>query len=262
VDILAVEGALMAGDSRIQMTEDVLSRIVDAANRNPQTVSRIVGQIARQLDTTPDDVIRAVQDAAVTAGSALLALAKSAAAGIEAAISAGSLAAPGAAVAGAAAGSGTATGGGGISAWFANLGLAAQVASVVGAVVLTTTVASSITSSPAIAAEGYQAVGMQVDGVTQIVSVRHTNAISEGIAPCRFRHGGNDCDGVADVVALDPGIFETAAEATEVLCRMLEGPRVAPALSDGWSVPYDGRSVTLDDWGHVDFGVCDETIGG
>ena len=103
---------------------------------------------------------------------------------------------------------------------------------------------------------------MQVDGVVRIVSVKHTNAITEGIAPCEFRHGGNDCESTADVVALDPGVYETAEEATEVLCRMLEGPRTAPALSDGWSVPYDGRSVTLDDWGHVDFAVCDAIIDG
>jgi hypothetical protein len=43
---------------------------------------------------------------------------------------------------------------------------------------------------------------------------------------------------------------------------MLEGPRSAPALSDGWNVPYDGRTVTLDDWGDVDFAVCDDVTGG
>lgn len=247
--------------SRVQLTRDVLERIVESANRNPQNVSRVVGQIARQFDTTPDDVIRAVQDAAVTAGSALLALAKSAASAIDSAITAGSLAAPGAAAAGAA-GTGSASSGGGIVSWFANLGVVTQVATVVGAVVLTTTVAGSITSSPSIPTEGYQAVGMQVDGVVQIVSVRHTNAISEGIAPCNFRHGGIDCESTADVVTLDGGVYETAAEATEVLCGLLEGPRAAPGLSDGWSVPYDGRSVTLDDWGHVDFAVCDDVIDG
>jgi hypothetical protein len=247
------------GGSRIRVDAELLRRIVDAANRNPQAVSRAVGQIAGQFDATPDDVIRAVQDAAVTAGSALLALARSASAAIDSAISAGSLTAPGAA---AAAGTGSASIGGGIVSWFANLGVAAQVGTVVATVVLATTVAGSFTSSPSVPAEGYQAVGMQVDGIVRIVSVRHTDAIETGIAPCNFRHGGNECASTADVVALDPGVFETPEAATEVLCRMFEGPRSAPALSDGWTVPYDGRAVTLDDWGSVDFAVCDAVIDG
>lgn len=252
----------------IALTEELLTRIAHAATKNPQTVSRVVGQIADELGTSVEDVIKAVRDAAGVVGAGLLGLAKTAGAAIESAISAGTLTAPGTAVASAAstaAGASTATSassGGGIAAWFTGMNVAAQVATVIGAVVLTSAVAQTV-SSPDLsltAAEGFKAVAVQVDGVTRIVSVRHTNALGEGIAPCRFRHGGNDCDGAADIVELDPVAYPTAVEATEALCEMFDGPRFAPALSDGWSVPFDGSTVTLDDWGHVDLARCDEVI--
>jgi len=91
--------------------------------------------------------------------------------------------------------------------------------------------------------------------------VRGTTALDEGIAPCRFRHGGVNCDDDADIVDLDPNVYDTSEEATEALCVLLDGPRFAPALSDGWKVPYAGSSVTLDDWGSVSFAICDEMTG-
>lgn len=257
----------MALDPR-RLTEDMFDSLARAATTSPQTVSRVVGQIAQQLDTSPEDVVRAVREAAGVVGAALLGLAKSAAAAVESAVSAGALTAPAVATTAAgtagAATTGAASSSGGVVSWFTGLGVVAQAATVVGAVVLTTAVATSITSSPVPegAAEGYRAVGVEVDGSVRIVSVRHTDAIDAGLAPCDFRHGGNDCDSTVDLVDIDPATHLTPEEATEALCGLLDGPRFAPALSDGWSVPYQGRTVTLDDWGYVDFATCDEVTGG
>lgn len=259
------------GGSAVRITEEMLQRIAAAAQRNPQTTARVVGQVADQLGTSVDDVVRSVRDAAGVVGGAALAFAQGAWAAIDSAISAGALSAPAvASTAAGAAGASTAAAGssatsssGGAFAWFTGMNVVTQVAAIIGAVVLTTAVVDGIGalggSEPAV---GYKAVGVQFDESVRIVSVRHTDAIDEGIAPCNFRHGGIDCESEAVLIDLDPGVYETAAEASEALCRLLDGPRFAPAFSDGWSVPYEGGSVTLDDWGSVDFGVCDPILEG
>jgi hypothetical protein len=281
------------GGSIAQITTDMLKRVAMA--RGPQAVAQVVSDIARTLGTGTGPVIRGIAASLGSVASGTAGWAGTATTAVQGAMDAGVLvsseaAVTGAAGAGAAGAAGAATTGagatgasGGMFAWFTGLGVAAQVAVVVGAVVLTAAVAqgvgslsgddpsaipgsgpvTTLESGPAISGfqDGYKAVGVQFDGEIGIVSVRGTVALQDGIAPCRFRHGGVNCEDDADIVDLDSTIYGTAAEATEALCNLLDGPRFSPALADGWSVPYGGRTVTLDDWGSVDLDLCDEIIG-
>lgn len=108
--------------------------------------------------------------------------------------------------------------------------------------------------------EGYQGVGVYADGVLRIISVRGTEAIAAGIPGCNFRHGGIDCTTPADLRTLTAE-FATRAEASAALCAGFTGPPTAPPLADGWVVYQGEQSITLDDWGSIDWGVCEEALG-
>ncbi|WKZ83455.1 MAG: hypothetical protein QY307_04220 [Acidimicrobiia bacterium] len=228
----------------------------------------------------------------LTAGSAAAggAAAGGAAAGGAAAggAAAGGAAAGGAAAGGAAAGgaaAGGAAAGGWVTTgvtWFGGLTVAAKVAvvaAVVGGTVLVAQGAGWLSSDspsavpgsgpgttaefgPGVSSfqEAYQGVGVYSDGVLRIISVRGTEAIAEGIPGCEFRHGGIDCTTPADVRTLTAE-FGTAADASAALCEQFAGPITTPALADGWVIYQGDRSVTLDDWGSIDWGVCEEALG-
>lgn len=287
------------GGSIANITVDMLKRVAMA--RGPQAVAQVVSDIARTLGTGTGPVIRGI---ATSMGSTAISAAgwgATATTAVQGAMDAGVLVSSEAVVtgaagagaagaagatgaAGAAGGAGAAGASGGMFAWFTGLSVGAQVAVVVGAVVLTAALAqaagslagddpsaipgsgpdTTLESGPEVTGfqDGYKAVAVRFDGQVRIVSVRGTQALEDGIAPCRFRHGGTNCDDDADITDLDPTVYASAAEATEALCQLLDGPRFAPALADGWSVPYAGSNVTLDDWGSVDFEVCDSILEG
>ena len=275
------------GGSIAHITTDMLKRVAMA--KSPQQVAQVVRQIAATLGTGTGPVIRGIATAMGSSSAAMASWAATATNAVQGAMNAGALAASETVVTGAAAGAagaaggGAAASGGGMFAWFTGASLATQVAVVIGAVVLTSVVAqgvgtlagddptaipgegpiTTLESGPTLPtfSDGYQAIGVRRGGEISIVSVRGTTAIEEGIPPCRFRHGGTNCDDPADIVELDPTVYATEDEATEALCEMLDGPYYSPALADGWSVEMDGDVVTLDDWGEVQFDVCREVLG-
>ncbi len=108
---------------------------------------------------------------------------------------------------------------------------------------------------PALRGGGYLPVVVHVAGKPRIVSVRSVDAIRKGIAQSNFRHGGISATRAQlRVVAgsLDRP-FRDAGSATAALCKYLRGPLRKPPLAAGTTVSYNGRAVTLDDWGLVDF---------
>lgn len=284
------------GGSIANITVDMLKRVAMA--RNPQAVAQVVRQIAATLGTGTGPVIRGIATAMGSATAATSSWAATASNAVQGALNAGALVsseaavttaagtagAAGAAGAGAAGTAGGGAASGGLFGWFTSMGVAAQVATIAAAVIVTVAVAqgvgtlmaddptavagegpgTTLESGPAITGfqDGYKVVGvLNSSGEVGIVSVRGTTALEEGIPGCRFRHGGVDCEEPADIVELDATVYDDATTATTALCALLDGPRFSPPLADGWSVDFQGRVVTLDDWGSVDFEECDAQLG-
>lgn len=280
------------GGTIANITVDMLKRVAMA--KNPQAVAQVVRQIAASLGTGTGPVIRGIATAMGSTAGSTASWAATATNAVQGAMNAGALVSSEAAVTGAAAGAGAAGAGaagtgaaassGGMFAWFTGMSVAAQVATVIAAVVITSVVAqgvgtlmaddptavagegpdTTLESGPSITGfqDGYKAVGvLDSNGDVGIVSVRGTTALGEGIPGCRFRHGGVNCADPADIIELDSTVYEDATTATTALCALLDGPRFSPALADGWSVEFQGRVVTLDDWGAVDFEECDAQLG-
>ncbi len=273
------------GGTVAKITLDMLKRVAVAASRSPQAVATTVNTIAAELGTSSAAVVRgiAVLTERVSTTAATAGWAGTATTAVEGAIAKGALVTSETVVAGTAA----ASSGGAVTAavtWFGGLTVAAKVAIIAAAIGGTVLVArgagwlasdspSAVSGAgPGMSAEfgetipdfneGYQAVGVYFDGELSIVSVRGTDDVTEGIAPCHFRHGGIDCDSEADVRPLVEEVFPDAAAATNALCGLLGGAYYSPALADGWVAPYGEGTVTLDDWGAVDFAECDKKLAG
>lgn len=274
------------GGTVANITLAMLKRVAMAARTSPQAVATAVETIAAELGTSSAAVVRgiAVLTERVSTSAATAGWAGTATTAVEGAMAEGALVTSEVVVAGTTA----ATTGGAVTAavtWFGGLTIGAKVAlvaAVIGGTVLVARGAGWAASDapsavsgagPGTSAEfgatipefneGYQAVGVYFDGKLSIVSVRGTEDIADGIPPCRFRHGGINCDADADVRPLAAGeVFPDAKKATNALCGLLGGGYYAPALAAGWVAPYGGGTVTLDDWGAVDFAECDKVIGG
>ncbi len=268
------------GGTIANITVEMLKKVAMAARTSPQAVSTAVQQIAATLGTSTAAVVRGITVSMGSSSAATAGWAGTATTAVQGAVAEGALVTTEVAVAGTAATTTT----GGLVAWFGGLSVAAQVALVVALVGGTVLIArgagwaasdsasavagsgpgttASFGPAPSVFSEGYQAVAVHRDGRLSIVSVRGTTELEDGIAPCNFRHGGIDCDSDADVRPLVEEVFGDADAATRALCGLLGGPRFAPALAAGWKVPYGDGSVTLDDWGQVDFEACDEVLEG
>jgi len=250
-------------ESLADLTRAHLRLLAITARRNPQRVAGVVRAVASELETSTGAVVRAIASAAGTAAGTSAQWARTAESAVMDAIANGSLVTSEAVAAGVSA---SATAGGSMG-WFGGLSFAAK-AMVVGAMVGGLAVAGHVTGAVELGfltsgpQDGYQAVGVYSGDAVSIVSVRSTEAIEAGIAPCVFRHGGTDCDSDADVRPLVPDVFADPTAATSALCELLGGPRFAPRFAAGWSVPYEDGTVTLDDWGSVDFATCDAVLEG
>ena len=112
---------------------------------------------------------------------------------------------------------------------------------------------------------GYLPVLVTINGAPRIVSVRSVDAIKAQIPLCNFRHGGINCDVKATLRILDRSLnkpFENSTKATEALCKKLDGPIRRPRLAAGFVAMYNGKQVTVDDYGgsSVNFEVCRRVI--
>lgn len=106
--------------------------------------------------------------------------------------------------------------------------------------------------------DGYVAALVDEPG---IVTVREAAAVDAGeVEMCSLRHGGRDCR-AAVLTALADQPFPSIEEATRFVCEQLQpGTFRSPPLADGWVADFGGRSVTVDDWGSLDIGLCGEIV--
>lgn len=112
---------------------------------------------------------------------------------------------------------------------------------------------------------GFVPLVVHINGAPRIVSVRTVDAVVAGIPQCNFRHGGINCEKRADVRVLETNLqnpYRTASDATAALCRRLQGPLRKPALAAGFIANFDGKTVTVDDYGgsSLDFKTCRSVI--
>ena len=90
-------------------------------------------------------------------------------------------------------------------------------------------------------------------GGNGVLSVRPAQAVEQNrLTNDQFRHGGVDPTR-AQVRVLSDSVSRT--EATRILAGFIKpGSLRYPPLSSGFVATVDGRTMTIDDWGDVDFG--------
>ncbi|MGE0191554.1 MAG: hypothetical protein AB7T63_05870 [Planctomycetota bacterium] len=109
---------------------------------------------------------------------------------------------------------------------------------------------------------GWLPVAVVANGSDRIVSVRSVDAIRQGIHMANFRHGGV-ARKPAQLRILAGSLdrpFRDAGSATEALANLLTGPLRKPPLAEGRVANLGGKSVTVDDWGRVDWVVLRDRV--
>ncbi|MFQ5572189.1 MAG: hypothetical protein ACE5G0_21125 [Rhodothermales bacterium] len=96
-------------------------------------------------------------------------------------------------------------------------------------------------------------------GGNGILSVRSEGVIENGkLVKASFRHGGRSREQAHVEKISGPHTIE---EATHVVAsRIAQGSLHSPPLADGWVATVGGKTMTIDDWGSIDFSLLREVV--